>query len=240
MKFRVLKNLIISCILSFSFYCLYAYSWDLTFRSVKNVHQIEELTWENGQLDMHGRGGSTLLTDPPKLIWGSCSDTLDSIVHQASTSSLKHTQYHADDIVPKKSTVNPTGISEGSSLGGLRSSSMVLSNSSWNKSQNTVPELKKRARSESVPFGIAANKLLSTSCSHRTDQDERKTRNTVRSMCGSASAPFCREDHDPTMMTWASFESPRSFKTNRSANEDSAASPSESVSAIIYGFRVKN
>ncbi|KAL0421993.1 UNVERIFIED_CONTAM: Transcription factor PIF7 [Sesamum latifolium] len=49
----------------------------------------------------------------------------------------------------------------------------------------------------------------------------RKSFQAEESGCASASAAFCR-DTDMTMMTWASFESPRSLKSARNADDDSA------------------
>ncbi|KAL0335547.1 UNVERIFIED_CONTAM: Transcription factor UNE10 [Sesamum radiatum] len=49
----------------------------------------------------------------------------------------------------------------------------------------------------------------------------RKSFQAEESGCASASAAFCR-DTDTTMMTWASFESPRSLKSARNADDDSA------------------
>jgi hypothetical protein len=56
----------------------------LKFRS--NYGNIAELTWEKGQLAMHGIGGvlSTTAT-PTKPTWGKAGETLESIVHQATT-----------------------------------------------------------------------------------------------------------------------------------------------------------
>ena len=55
------------------------------------------------------------------------------------------------------------------------------------------------------------------------------------SACASASANFCRET-DTTMMTWNSFESPRSLKTPRIHQDDDSLYQDCSVIAFIYGL----
>ncbi|GMN54234.1 hypothetical protein TIFTF001_023372 [Ficus carica] len=46
--------------------------------------QVKELTWENGQLAMHGLGGLLPLGPTKPITWGRTGDTLESIVHQAT------------------------------------------------------------------------------------------------------------------------------------------------------------
>lgn len=56
-----------------------------------------------------------------------------------------------------------------------------------------------------------------------------------QSACASASASFCRET-DTTMMTWNSFESPRSLKTPRLHQDDDSLYQDCSVIAFIFVF----
>ncbi|XP_012080335.1 transcription factor PIF7 isoform X2 [Jatropha curcas] len=59
------------------------------FFSRSNDYEVAELTWENGQLAMHGLSG-LLPSAPRKPTWtGRTNETLESIVHQA-TSYQKH------------------------------------------------------------------------------------------------------------------------------------------------------
>ncbi|KAA8541003.1 hypothetical protein F0562_024859 [Nyssa sinensis] len=57
-------------------------------------YEVAELTWQNGQLAMHGGGGVLPSTAPTKPTWGRVGDTLESIVHQATchNQSLKSPQ----------------------------------------------------------------------------------------------------------------------------------------------------
>ncbi|XVE54739.1 hypothetical protein DITRI_Ditri03aG0106000 [Diplodiscus trichospermus] len=159
-------------------------------------YEVAELTWENGQLAMHGLSG-LLPTAPTKPTWGRSSDTLESIVHQATCNDLKqsfnllqhdHTPVH-------------------------RSSIAASSGGNWAESSGRLPMaaaalLKKRGRSDSDQCWKNHQ-----SCGIQEDRAD-------RSACASASATFCREN-DTTMMTWASHESPQSMKT-KTTDEDSA------------------
>nr|WIE96077.1 basic helix-loop-helix transcription factor [Loropetalum chinense var. rubrum] len=150
----------------------------------RSNYEVAELTWENGQLALHGLG--SLPPAPTKPTWGRAGDTLESIVHQATY----HNHYPAN--------INSIPASSGGK---------------WAECSARVPTiapefLRKRMRSDSDQCG---RNLSSNAREERTDR---------MSACPSASATFCR-DNDTTMMTWASFESPRSLKT-KTTDEDSA------------------
>lgn len=68
-------------------------------------YEVAELTWENGQLAMHGLGG-LLPTAPTKPTWGRAGDTLESIVHQATCHNQNSNFiHHAQNLANMKSTV---------------------------------------------------------------------------------------------------------------------------------------
>lgn len=80
---------------------VYIYMY-LKFRS---NYEVAELTWENGQLAMHGLGG-LLPTAPTKPTWGRAGDTLESIVHQATCHNQNSNFiHHAQNLANMKSTV---------------------------------------------------------------------------------------------------------------------------------------
>ncbi|XP_057473608.1 transcription factor PIF7-like [Actinidia eriantha] len=158
-------------------------------------YEVAELTWENGQLAMHGLGGLPP-TAAPKPKWGWAGDTLESIVHQAT-----NPQQTPKILVPHHHDQNPTNMSStaGSSAG------------KWTETSGTEPMgpwfANKRVRSESNQSG----KFLGSGIVEREE----------RSACASATATFCNKESDATRMTWASFESPPSLKT-KTTDEDSA------------------
>ncbi|XWS51188.1 hypothetical protein CRYUN_Cryun12cG0155700 [Craigia yunnanensis] len=165
----------------------------LKFRS---NYEVAELAWENGQIAMHGLSG-LLPTAPIKPTWGRSSDTLESIVHQATC----HNQKQNFNLLQHDQTpVN-------------RSSIAASSGGNWDESSSQLPLaaealLKKRGRSDSNQ--CRKNYLGAGIKEDRAD----------RSACASASATLCR-DNDTTMMTWASHESPQSMKT-KTTDDDSA------------------
>ncbi|KAK9278865.1 hypothetical protein L1049_028444 [Liquidambar formosana] len=156
--------------------------------------EVAELTWENGQPAMHGIGG-LLPPAPTKPTWGRAGDTLESIVHQATC--------HKQNLNLIPHDQNPAN---------MKSSTVASSGGKWAESSGQVPmareTIRKRIRSDSNQCGRNFSSSI---------QEERTDR---MSACASASATFCR-DNDTTMMTWASFESPRSLKT-KTTDEDSA------------------
>ncbi|XVF54373.1 hypothetical protein PTKIN_Ptkin05aG0176300 [Pterospermum kingtungense] len=164
-------------------------------------YEVAELTWENGQLAMHGLSG-LLPTAPTKPTWGRSSDTLESIVHQATCHNNQKQNFNLllqhDQVIPAKKTTSIAASSEGNwaetASGRLPMAAAAL--------------LKKRARSDSDQ--CRKNYLSGSIQEVKVDP----------SACASASATFCK-DNDTTMMTWASHESPRSMKT-KTTDEDSA------------------
>ncbi|KAK6250020.1 hypothetical protein QUC31_007507 [Theobroma cacao] len=160
-------------------------------------YEVAELTWENGQLAMHGLSGLLPTAPPTKPTWGRSNDTLESIVHQATC----HKQKQNFNLLQHDQTRSNRSSIAASSVG------------NWAESSSRLPVaaaaalLKKRARSDSDQ----CRKNLSGGI-----QEDRAD----RSACASASAAFCR-DNDATMMTWASHESPQSMKT-KTADEDSS------------------
>ncbi|XP_022775750.1 transcription factor PIF7-like [Durio zibethinus] len=160
-------------------------------------YEVAELTWENGQLAMHGLSGllPTALTKPT---WGRSSDTLESLVHQATCHDQNQNfNFLQHDNTPANRSSDIAASSGGNwaeSTGGLPMAAAAL--------------LKKRARSDSDQCW--KNYLSGGIQEDRAD----------RSACASASATLCR-DNDTTLMTWASHESPQSMKT-KTTDEDSA------------------
>ncbi|KAK3406343.1 hypothetical protein EUGRSUZ_K02496 [Eucalyptus grandis] len=165
-------------------------------------HGVAELTWENGQLAMHGHG----LLKPP--LGG--SDTLESIVHQATCHKKNPPSPRHDH--PPPSSLHRVRLS--SSAGGILDKSHAGQQCPVNNHL-----IKKRKRSDSEPVPVV-KKNLGNGVGRCTTRGERS------SICGSASATICRDD-DATMTTWASFESPVSFK-NKTTDDDDSASHGES------------
>ncbi|XP_059641195.1 transcription factor PIF7 isoform X2 [Cornus florida] len=160
--------------------------------SLWSDYGVTELTWENGQLAMHGLGG--LLPTPPltKPTWVRSGDTLESIVHQATCHNINLAQDHR----------NPANMS----------SVVASSGGKWSESSGKMQ----------MDQGFAKKRMHSKSDQSRLNFSSSMLDHeyiTDRSACASASTAFCR-DNDTTAMTWASFESPQSLKT-RNTDEDS-------------------
>ncbi|KAK4568123.1 hypothetical protein RGQ29_003765 [Quercus rubra] len=158
-------------------------------------YEVAELTWENGQLAMHRLRG-LIPTTPTKPTWGRAGDTLESIVHQATchkqiSNVLQHDHAPAANIVPIDA------VSTGGTWADTESSGQV----------QVAPTMLMRKRTRSDSEQCHGRKI----CSSMNEDSADHT---------SASATFCR-DNDSTMMTWASFESPRSLKT-RTTEVDSS------------------
>ncbi|XVF11852.1 hypothetical protein REPUB_Repub08aG0062900 [Reevesia pubescens] len=161
-------------------------------------YEVAELTWENGQLAMHGLSG-LLHTASTKPTWGRSSDTLESIVHQATY----HNQKQSFNLIQHdhQTPANRSSIAA----------------SSWRNCAESSGRL---------PVAAAAAALLKKRA--RSDSDQRRKNPSTggiqedRPNCSAcASATFCR-DNDTTMMTWASHESPQSMKTKIADEDDSA------------------
>ncbi|KAK6925069.1 Myc-type, basic helix-loop-helix (bHLH) domain [Dillenia turbinata] len=161
-------------------------------------YEVAELTWENGQLAMHGLGG-LLPSGPPKPTWPHANDTLESIVHQATCQKPKNNFCHRDQNL---ATIDSITVS---SAGKCAESS--------SRQQMNPQLMKKRLRSELESFGRNFSSSI---------QDER----AERSACASASETF-RRDNDSTMMTWASYESPPSLKTKMTYEDSPCQDGSE-------------
>lgn len=164
----------------------------LKFRS---NYEVAELTWENGQLSMHGLRG-LIPTTPTKPTWGRAGDTLESIVHQATchkqiSNVFQHDHAPAANVVPIDAVSTGGTWAETESTGQVQVAPMTL--------------MRKRTRSDSEQ--CHGRKI----CGSMNEDSADHT---------SASATFCR-DNDTTMMTWASFDSPRSLKT-RTTEVDSS------------------
>ncbi|KAF7806231.1 transcription factor UNE10-like isoform X3 [Senna tora] len=163
-------------------------------------YEVAELTWENGQLAMHGLGGlqPSAQTKPT---WGRAHDTLESIVQQATCQNQK-----SNFTMPQQDHTTPTSISST-----IAPSGRTIENSGQ---AQTVPILtRKRRLSDSSYCGgrsFCSNNNILEECDPGSGG------------CASASATFCRDkDNDTTMMTWASLESGRSLKSSKTLEEDS-------------------
>ncbi|KAJ8553700.1 hypothetical protein K7X08_024378 [Anisodus acutangulus] len=156
--------------------------------------EVAELTWEKGQLGMHGLGGILSNNSQTKQTLGRANDTLESIVHQATRHGKNQTSIQNYDQNDQDLKID--GMCNGGKWG--------------ESSQQMAPPrasvlAKKRMRSES-----------------ELQYDKAEDEYAERSACGSASATFCREN-ETTMVTWPSFdESSRSIKSKTTCDEDSA------------------
>lgn len=164
-----------------------------------NNYQVAELTWENGQLAMHGLGGLLSSTSPTKPRWGKADgDTLESIVQQATCN--KH-DYSTPD-PPKTSSIN-----------GVTSSG-----------KKSVALTRKRTQSDSEQWdGRHVCGSTHVYEDHIVDHSA-----CASASASDVSAAFCRNS-DATMMTWASLESTRSLKTKTTTDEDYSSSHGGSV-----------
>lgn len=163
---------------------------------------------------MHGH------RDPTKPVWlGSKDDTLESIVHQASHNKTNPTYvidgHHVRQIGDANN--NKLFISSSSSPG-----QKISVETSGAGQTESILMMKKRTRSE---LEQCSNLFSNSSGYSKGDHYHHHHQQGIDlSLCGSASATFCK-DEDATMMTWASIESPRSLKTKKTfyPAEDSAS-----------------
>ncbi|KAL8123600.1 transcription factor PIF7-like [Apium graveolens] len=160
--------------------------------------EFSELTWENGFLATHELGG-ILPTAPIKANWGRRDDTLESIVHQATS--------QGQDIRPE-TTVHHHNTNVGNKK---RPVVVASSDGKWGENLSQVE----------MALGFPRKRDW-TEYSNQCERNYNSSNQELGepSACASASATFCR-GKDNTMMTWASFESPQSPKS-KSAYEDSA------------------
>lgn len=181
-------------------------------------YEVAELTWENGQVAMHGLTGILPSPAPPAVAankvptFGRTGDTLESIVHQA-------TYYNNVDKTPNHHQQTQTIISrpdDGKKAGGNTQISPVLLKKKRLRSTTGSDHDQYRINFHGISSGsrnksiLHEDQVVASSGGAGADRE--------RSACASASATFCR---DATMMTWNSFESPRSVKT-KTTDEDSA------------------
>ncbi|KAJ4831253.1 hypothetical protein Tsubulata_014569 [Turnera subulata] len=177
-------------------------------------YEIAELTWENGQLAMHGLGG-ILHPGQTKPTWGRTGETLESIVHQATY----HNQVLNLPPPQHKEEQEPQALAH-------RGPIVPVPDCKWahttSTSEHNVPlgpsvVMKKRTRPGPNQY---PPRSLNGSCSREDAQVNNNNNN--RSACASAANPtICREnDTDTSMRTWNSFESTRSL-SNKATPEDS-------------------
>lgn len=259
------------------------YLYILIFSSLirPNYEVTTELTWENGQLGLHGLGGmvpAPSTTAQPKQLqtWSNTNnnkpvDTLESIVHQATANnhlpqynhhhhhqagkwgenSASHVQMEEQQHINQQ---NQSSLMQGKWRENGAAMTVGVVNSSMNNSNNCGG--KWRENSDQGERGVKKLMMSSMASSSggggagggaglvnkrvRSESNNNNNNNCGRinksnfevedqSACASASATFCR-DNDTTMMTWPSFESPRSMKTAPNAADDDSAYQDCSVS----------
>ncbi|XP_022885446.1 transcription factor PIF7-like isoform X3 [Olea europaea var. sylvestris] len=179
-------------------------------------NEVAELTWENGQLAMHDLGSMV----PSPIRASTSADTLECLVDQATRdrSNKKEATFSSLDAPwggkwPKSSSIDTQLKQKEANLSSMAASS----GGRWSKSSGHM------AASSSChvgPAGLTKKRTRSESeqnCGRYFEEDQ----GGEASGCASASATFCM-DTDTTMMTWASFEPPQSFKSTRNRDEDSA------------------
>ncbi|XP_051114520.1 transcription factor PIF7-like isoform X2 [Andrographis paniculata] len=197
-------------------------------------YEVTELTWENGQLALHGLGGilpqiKSTAAAPAATTWGKPEDhTLESIVHQATFSSFHQNNLQAKNSVAPKSPkwgddVQMLHIEQNQE--GSLSSIAASSAGKWRENsgqgnsrylgttagKNPAGAVNKRGRAAEPPPERGMGR------SRGFPAEERAAASA--SVCASASATVGRET-DATMMTWNSFESPRSLKSARIGGGD--------------------
>ncbi|XP_019248834.1 PREDICTED: transcription factor PIF7-like [Nicotiana attenuata] len=78
--------------------------------------EVAELTWENGQLAMH-RLGNNLPNEQTKHTWERASDTLESVVHQATNCQKQNLDLKGSD--KNKANINTENIVKQETIGGV-------------------------------------------------------------------------------------------------------------------------
>uniref|UniRef100_A0A2P2LAU9 DNA binding protein n=1 Tax=Rhizophora mucronata TaxID=61149 RepID=A0A2P2LAU9_RHIMU len=180
--------------------------------------EVAELTWENGQVAMHGLGG-LIHSVPTKPTWtwaGRTSETLESIVHQATS----HKQNLNNTHQPQLDHARKSSAASKSSNINVTSSTRKWPGTSAGHRVEMVPLSAKRGpASEST--GVAT--IVLDGSSHHQDPEHVNI-----SACASASAngTFCR-DNDTATMTWASLESTRSMKSKTTEDDSTFHTGSE-------------
>lgn len=178
----------------------------------RSSSEVAEMTWENRRLTMHEL--DRMVPSPVQVGTG---ETLECIVDQATLG------------MPNQNEA-------------IFSSLAAPWGGKWPKSSSGDMQMKRKEASLSSMAAASGGKLSkssgnmdTSSCFHARPADlaNKRTRSESEQNCGRyfeegqrgeaskcASASFCR-DTDTTMMTWASFEPPQSFKSTRNVDEDS-------------------
>lgn len=185
----------------------------------RSTYDITELTWENGQLAFNGLGSSLLF----KQSYG--GDTLESIVRQGYNTTFKSFPSQHDDQQDDNQEGKLKVLSSSEKWVQNSSSSLMVMEQNRQKEEimdscsmptfSCGSDQKKRARSESEKMHCENMKRY-----QQVLVDDQRA--PELSACASASAAFCREK-DSTMMTWPSFESPRSLKSSRKGDDIDSA-----------------
>ncbi|KAK6153465.1 hypothetical protein DH2020_013104 [Rehmannia glutinosa] len=186
---------------------------------MSNYEEVTELTWENGQLGLHGLGEINLPPPPTKQTtstWRGTKpeDTLESLVHQATFNNCPHkngeVKYSTSVPTSGKWGENPCNSHLQQINGGVAKAinSSIQENSNGGATAKLVNSIN-AAASSGGKWGENMSKRVRSEYSKGVEEG---------SACASASEnTICR---DTTMMTWTSFESPRSFKSPRITTDD--------------------
>ncbi|GAB4860821.1 hypothetical protein Ancab_035983 [Ancistrocladus abbreviatus] len=159
-----------------------------------SYNEVAELTWENGQLAMHELGGIFPAASTKQPTWGRTSDTLESVVHQATCKKQNpNLMQHGQNIENAGSVVASCGEKQAEDS---------------SQAQVAPGLVKKRGRTDSDHGGRNFGGNMAA--------DEWAD----RSACASANVAFCR-DNDAALVRWASLDSTRRTKT-KYTDEDSA------------------
>lgn len=176
----------------------------------RSNYDITELGWENGQPLKYEHVGSFSTVPASKATWGSTDDTLESIVHQATYPNINlpefdHHLNHNHHLTKKNSIVTPS-----TRIWGENSIQMEIN-----------PPVYTKKRVQSSEYSDQCGGMNNFTSSHQKHADKRS--------CGSGNATFARND-DTTMMTWASFESPKSLRSKTKPVDEDSACHDRSVS----------
>ncbi|PIM98627.1 hypothetical protein CDL12_28887 [Handroanthus impetiginosus] len=200
-------------------------------------YEVTELTWENGQVSLHGLGGiaspnSSITPQTKQSTWNSAKPggTLESIVHQATTFSKNYNIPQNVDQVKWSENSNSHVQMIEQNGDGLKVNSNIYSDIT-NSGGKWGREKSAGATTSLSGGGLMRKKRVRSELEQNCD---RKIMNSFEeSDDQSGTATFCKVNThtstaDTTMMTWppSSFGSPcrSSFKTApcRNTDEDSA------------------
>ncbi|KAL2461976.1 BHLH domain-containing protein [Abeliophyllum distichum] len=196
-------------------------------------YEVAELTWKNGQLAMHDLGamvpspvrvrtGDTLecivdqaTRDRPNVNVARCNEEEENLKSLAAPWGGKLPESSSGDVQLKRKEANLSTLA--ASSGGKLRKNTGHKQIEQNETTLLISSMAASSSCHVNPAGLAKKKIRSESEQRYFEED----RGGEGSGCASASATFCR-DTDTTMMTWASFEPPQSFKSTRNEDEDSA------------------